>query len=78
MKQLRVWGGLTFKGGKQVRTIVATRTKKRAMELLKASPNTFKDYWSETGNAVEIATALPKPDTIFIASTSMGNDFIEV
>ncbi len=76
MKKLKVWGGL-LTPGKQVRTIVATTTKKRAAELLEISLYEFNGYWCKTGNDVELKVALRKPNTVFIASSSMGKDFKE-
>lgn len=60
----KVWGGLTFKGRNQVRTLVATKTKKRAVELLKLPYYYFADYWSETYNEKEIKLAMVKTETI--------------
>ena len=69
MRKYKVWGGLTFKKGKQVRTIIATKTKKRAKEILLEFHNIkqyyFCDYWCETSNSQEIELALSKPETIF-------------
>jgi len=66
-KKLKVWGGMTFRTGKSSRTLVATYTKKRAMEILGLTPYTMKEYWSVTGNKVEIEVATGKPETIFCA-----------
>ncbi len=76
-RKLEVWGGLTKRNGEFVRTIVAAHTKKMAMELLCIGPGAFRDFWSKTGNTVELATALPKPGTVFVASTASGKDFVE-
>ena len=65
--KLKVWGGLIFVEGKQIRTIVATRTKKRACEILRMSLYEFNTYWSETGNKKELEIALKFPNTVFIA-----------
>jgi len=75
MKAFKVWGGLEFVHGKQVRTIVATYTKKRAAELLGVSMYYFNNYWTKTGNDIELEVALSEPETVFRASSSMGNDF---
>lgn len=72
---IKVFGGLIFLGGKQVRTIVAAKTKKRAAELLKISTYELNTWWSETGNEKELETALSSPETVFCATTSMGYDF---
>lgn len=66
MKKLKVWGGCTFRkkkrkanGFTQARTIVCATTKKRAVELLgnEISMYRFNDYWCETQNPIELATA---------------------
>lgn len=70
-RRLRVWGGTDFLSSEEVaamrlpptahnqyRCIVAARTKKRAVELLDCSMHHFNDYWSETGNAIELAVAV--------------------
>jgi len=63
MKTLTVYGGTTFRSfkeflsTKQTRAIVATYTKKQAMEIANVSRSTFRDYWCRTGNPTELATA---------------------
>lgn len=64
MKNYKVWGGLTMQKGTQIRTVIATKTKKKAVELLNFSYNYFNDYWCETGNKNEIKLALSMPETI--------------
>jgi len=62
-RKLKVFGGIIFHGDPrtQVRTIVGAYTKKQAVELLDKVSNIsmyhFNDYWCETGNSVELATA---------------------
>jgi hypothetical protein len=77
MKKLKVFGGLTVVKGKQVRTIVATTSKKKAAELVGESIHQINTWWEETGNATEVAVATAKPDTVFVASSDMGCDFKE-
>jgi hypothetical protein len=72
---MKVFGGLTFNNGKQVRTIVATTSKKKAAALVGESLYHFNSYWCETGNEAELLAALASPDTVLKASSSMGNDF---
>ena len=66
MPELTVWGGYGFVSGiGQVRMIVATFTKKRAMELIGISSyKQFNDYWCETGNQAEILAALKSPGEV--------------
>ena len=78
MKTLTVWGGLTFNNGKQIRAVVATYTKKKAMELLGFTYRDFEQSFCETGNTIELQTALAKPETLFFASHLQGKDFMEV
>lgn len=68
--------GMGKHGTKQVRTIIATRTKKRACEILKISRYEMDTYWSETGNTHEREVALKSPNTIFVErdKTIMGLD----
>ena len=54
-RPMKVWGGMTFVGGQQVRAVVAATTKKRAVEVINeggsyTTMNDFNGYWSETGN----------------------------
>ena len=72
---MKVYGGMIFLKGRQVRTIVATKTKKKARELVDVGVSEFNNYWSETRNEIELDIALAKPNTVFVASHSMGNDF---
>ena len=75
MKELKVWGGLTLKDGKQVRTIIATYTKKKARELLDISVREFDFYWSVTGNEIEVPIALDCPETILTTPLFGGKNF---
>ena len=76
-RKLKVFGGLTFNNKhKQVRTIVATTTKKRACELLNTTMHEFNNYWCETGNETELKIAIASPETVFTATSTMGKDFI--
>ena len=61
-RKLKVWGGATFAGGTQRRTLVCAASKKRAVELLSSvglstTLNAFITWWSETGNSVELSIA---------------------
>lgn len=68
--KLKVYEGLTFHKirGKmrQVRTIVATTSQKRASRLTGESLYTIRNYWAVTGNENEIAVATPHPGIVFI------------
>ena len=56
--------------GTDGRAIVATRTKKRALELTGISASELNTYWSETFNAVERGIALLAVETVFVTAYS--------
>lgn len=76
-KTLKVYAGLSFVNDKAVRTIVATATKRKALELLDEKPYYFNLYWEISRNETELDVALNHPNTVFVASSSGGFDFIE-
>ncbi len=78
MKTLKVWGGLTFRGCTQCRTIVATYTKKKACELVNISIGELNDYWSETGNEIELKLALANPEIVFVELNNYKQDFVKI
>lgn len=64
MKSLKVWGGSENLGrGEFQRVLVAAHTKKDALVIVKqiaryaVGMSHFNNYWSETGNSVELAIA---------------------
>lgn len=75
---LKVFGGLTFDGGKQLRTIVATSSRTRAAELVGVSANEIKNYWGQTFNPHEVATAMAQPGIVFKATSIDSDDFSPV
>ncbi|MGE8063800.1 hypothetical protein [Pseudomonas sp. NPDC089569] len=75
---LKVFGGLTMVKGKQVRTIVAASSQKKAAELVGVSLSYLRGYWSETGNAVELKTALSQPGVVFTALPENDKQFAPV
>jgi len=75
---MKVYGGLSFKNGEQVRTIVAAKSAKEAAQLLGISLYHLNDYWCAAHDQNEIEVALGKPGTVFEASSSVGHDFTEV
>ena len=70
MRELKVYG-YNYCGTH--RKIVATRTKKRAIELLGITRHDAKDFMCETGNVKELEIAKSKPGVIFIKSY-LGKD----
>ncbi len=67
MKKYKVYGtSHYFKNGRQHRAIVATKTKKKAAELLEQTMYSFYSYTAQTGNDKEIATAMKKLETVVI------------
>lgn len=72
---MKVYGGLDMRGGKQIRVIVATKTKKRATELFEVSIPTFNTWYSETGNKKELEIALAEPEVIFWTELDHGTEY---
>lgn len=73
MKVYKVYRGLTFVKGKQVVTLVTTKTKKKAKELLSGinvSAYEFDNYWSETGNPQQVEIGNKHRDSIYISFTN--------
>ena len=78
MAKLKVYGGLMARRGKiQVRTIIATTSKKRAAELLGVSIATLNGYWCVTGNPIETTLAMANPEIIYQARSSLDKNFIK-
>lgn len=74
MKKLKVYGGSCCGNHRE---IVATRTKRKAMELFGISYSHFKDYYSETGNKNEIEIATSKPNIIFRTKDNSSREYFE-
>lgn len=74
MKKLRVWGG-SYQG--MYRHIIATRTKKKAIELFGISYSHFTNYYCETGNKQEIVIATSKPNTVFRTKDNESGEYFE-
>lgn len=65
-RALNVYGGITFVHGKQVRGVVAcTRAELPGIVGGKAAKAYVKNYWSQTGNRVEIEVARSRPGVLF-------------
>ncbi|KVN83413.1 hypothetical protein [Burkholderia ubonensis] len=77
MSKLKVFGGLVEhhafpKPNKRTRVIVAAASRAAARRALAAvgitlSDSELRDYWNETGNERELATALPHEGAVFYA-----------
>ena len=66
--KLKTFGGIIFvKGIGQCRAIIATKTKKRAREILKVSRGEFDSYWAESGNVNEVKITHKNPEIVFYA-----------
>jgi hypothetical protein len=61
MRELKVYGGMTFQGGEQVRTIVAATSWVKAAEATGMKVAYIREYWSITGNKDEIDAAMKSP-----------------
>ena len=66
-RELKVYGGRVDHLGKNRRAIVATRTKKKAVELIGCSRGEFDGYWTETHNEEEIEDGLFFPEVLIVA-----------
>lgn len=76
MAKLKVFGGLVFGDQhKQCRAIIATTSQAKAADSVGVSLSHFRGYWSETGNEVELSTALAKPGQVFMERGSRDRDF---
>lgn len=69
-RKLKVWGWVGINpnptnGHRQVREVVATTTKRQAIEASGLSAYTFNQYAGETGNTTERVTALSDPGAVF-------------
>lgn len=64
---MKVWGGC-FDG--TTRHIVAAKTKKAAAEALGVTLYSLNGWAAETGNDLELATALAEPGVVFSAPAS--------
>lgn len=77
MAKLKVFGGYIFVNGKQVRAIVAATSQKEAAGLTRESAKSIATHWPETGNEIEIETALSKPGVVFVSTGLTTRDFYE-
>lgn len=75
---LKVFSGLTFAGGQQLRTIVATTSQARAAQLVGVPISVIRDYWSVTGNAHQVDTAMSQPGVVFKSSGVDKSDYTPV
>jgi len=78
MREYKVYGLLVFDKGKQVRAILKTTTKKKAIEILndrgfRVTDNEFRNYACETGNETELRLACC--DKVMISSGVFEKDF---
>ncbi len=63
---MHVYGGNTFVSGKQVRAVVACkRSELPALIGGRASKSYARNYWSMTGNTIEIQVAMSRPGVLF-------------
>ena len=75
MAEMKVFGGLCFRGARQVRTIIAATSATKAAAAVHETPHHFRGYWSVTGNSAELIAALSNPGQVFQARDSLGKDF---
>jgi hypothetical protein len=65
-RKLKVYGGNTRCHGKQVRFICAISSKKKLAEISGISLHYLNGYCCETGNALEIRTAMANPEKLMV------------
>lgn len=64
---------------RQCRAVVAAKTKKAAAELFGVSYGEFANYGCETGNALEIDTAMATPNQVFARSVDdYSGPYVEI
>lgn len=66
---MKVYGGCYFRNGTQVRGIIAG-TRKIAAQKTGSSLAYILEYWTETGNAIELKLALEHPGVLFWCNNS--------
>ncbi len=81
--EMKVWSGLMHgRGQVQAPTVVAATSQKAACAILnrhsRMSLYEFRNYWSETGNAIDIEAAMSDPGAVFQASDSRARDYAKV
>lgn len=64
MRKLKVYGGLLHTNHGQRRHIMASTSWAKVAIATKCSIGFLRDYWSITGNATEIETAMKSPETL--------------
>lgn len=64
-KKSKVYGGMDFVDGKQVRCFFVASTQKEAAERMNSTPYHIRNYWAETGNKLELLLAHTYIDEIF-------------
>ncbi|WP_020190761.1 hypothetical protein [Pseudomonas putida] len=75
---LKVFGGLKQVQGKQLRTIIAASSQKKAAELLEVSVSYLKDYFAVTGMAAEVEAALAIPGVVLQATGERSKEFLPI
>lgn len=64
--------GRLYQNGEQVSAIVTASTKKLAAELLAVPMSEFRDYWSKTGNSIQLEVA--KENKVFYTRSPYPKD----
>ncbi|MDU4254513.1 hypothetical protein [Pseudomonas sp.] len=72
---LKVYGGHTFKGGRQARTIIAAKSMKEAAEAIGTTLTEMRAYWSVSGNPKELEIALAQPGVVLYERVERSGDF---
>ena len=76
MAQLKVYSGVMYVRGRQVRALVASTAQTKVAALTGESLSRVSGYWRVTGNTSDIATATAAPETVFVSSSTATRDFV--
>jgi hypothetical protein len=76
-KRLKVYGGLVFRGPRQVRAVIAAYN---AEEVARAHPGRcsahyIRGYWSVTGNTKEVEAAMAQPGILLVEESERSGRF---
>lgn len=75
---MKVYGGIIFVHGKQVRAVVACkRSELYTFVGGKAAKAYAKNYWTQTGNSIEVGLALSNPGVLFYRDNNVRGNITE-
>lgn len=62
---MKVYGGNSFRHGKQIRVIAAVKSQAEFSRLTRFTRGYIRDYCCETGNKLELEVANSRPGVLF-------------